>query len=265
MGDRFTDPLRAGRGFLITGPRGQLGTALAEVFPAADRTWYDVTRPLHVRPDLVLHTAAWTDVDAAESERGAVERVNVLGTRNVVATGARVVYFSTDYVFDGAKREPYVESDQPNPLSVYGETKLQGEGEIEKGWIVRSSWLFGPTGKNFVRTMLSLGKQRNEVRVVADQCGSPTYVEHLAAAVRDVVELPYGECSWAAFAQAIFDEAGIRCRVVPVTSAELGRPASRPARSALVSERPRAPRLPHWRSGLRACIERLAGQLTEPS
>jgi dTDP-4-dehydrorhamnose reductase len=121
--------------------------------------------------------------------------------------------------------------------------------------------------------MLSLGKQRNEVRVVADQCGSPTYVEHLAAAVRDVVELPYGtyhvagggECSWAAFAQAIFDEAGIRCRVVPVTSAELGRPASRPARSALVSERPRAPRLPHWRSGLRACIERLAGQLTEPS
>ena len=273
MGDTFTDPLRAGHGFLITGPRGQLGTALAEVFPAADRTWYDVTRALPVRPELVLHAAAWTDVDAAEAEREAVERVNVLGTRNVVATGAPVVYFSTDYVFDGAKGEPYVESDQPNPLSVYGRTKLQGEREIEKGWIVRSSWLFGPTGKNFVRTMLSLGKQRNEVRVVADQCGSPTYVEHLAAAVRDVVELPYGtyhvagggECSWAEFAEAIFDEADIRCRVVPVTSAELGRPASRPARSDLVSERPRAPRLPHWRSGLRACLERLPGQPAEPS
>jgi dTDP-4-dehydrorhamnose reductase len=121
--------------------------------------------------------------------------------------------------------------------------------------------------------MLSLGKQRNEVRVVADQWGSPTYIEHLAAAVRDVVELPYGtyhvagggECSWAEFAQAIFDEAGIRCRVVPVTSAELDRPASRPARSVLVSECPRAPRLPHWRSGLRACMERLAGQFDEAS
>ena len=145
MGDTFTDPLRAGHGFLITGPRGQLGTALTEVFPAADRTWYDVTRALPVRPELVLHAAAWTDVDAAEAEREAVERVNVLGTRNVVATGAPVVYFSTDYVFDGAKGEPYVESDQPNPLSVYGRTKLQGEREIEKGWIVRSSWLFGPT------------------------------------------------------------------------------------------------------------------------
>jgi dTDP-4-dehydrorhamnose reductase len=121
--------------------------------------------------------------------------------------------------------------------------------------------------------MLTLGKQRNEVRVVADQCGSPTYDEHLAAAVRDVVELPYGtyhvagggECSWAEFAEAIFDEADIRCRVVPVTSAELGRPALRPARSDLVSERPRAPRLPHWRSGLRACLERLPGQPAEPS
>ena len=106
MGDTFTDPLRAGRGFLITGPRGQLGTALAEVFPGADRTWYDITRALPVRPELVLHAAAWTDVDAAEAERGAVERVNVLGTRNVVAMGAPVVYFSTDYVFDGAKGEP---------------------------------------------------------------------------------------------------------------------------------------------------------------
>ena len=273
MDDTFTDPFRAGHGFLITGPGGQLGTALGEAFPAADRTWYDVTQALPVRPELVLHAAAWTDVDAAEADPEAAERVNVLGTRNVVALGAPVVYFSTDYVFDGVKGEPYVESDEANPLSVYGRTKLQGEREIEKGWIIRSSWLFGSTGRNFVRTMLALAEHRSEVRVVADQWGAPTYVGHLAAAVRDVLELPYGTyhvaadgvCSWADFAEAIFAEADVRCRVVPITTAELGRPASRPAKSVLASQHLRSPRLPHWRSGLRACIERLRGQPVEPS
>lgn len=272
MDDTFTDPFQAGHGFLITGPSGQLGTALAEAFPAADRTWYDVTQALTVRPELVLHAAAWTDVDGAEAEPEAAERVNVLGTRNVVALGAPVVYFSTDYVFDGAKGEPYVESDEPNPLSVYGRTKLRGEREIEKGWIVRSSWLFGPTGRNFVRTMLAFAEDRDEVRVVADQRGTPTYVGDLARGVRHLLELPYGtyhlaaegECSWADFAEAIFAEAGVRCRVVRVTSAEVGRPAARPARSVLVSEHPRAPRLPHWRTGLRACLERLEGKSVEP-
>lgn len=273
MDDTVTDPFRAGHGFLITGPGGQLGTALGEAFPAADRTWYDVTQALPVRPELVLHAAAWTDVDAAEAEPEAAERVNVLGTKNVVALGAPVVYFSTDYVFDGVKGEPYVESDEANPLSVYGRTKLQGEGEIGKGWIVRSSWLFGSTGRNFVRTMLALAEHRSEVRVVADQWGAPTYVGHLAAAVRDVLELPYGTyhvaadgvCSWADFAEAIFAEAGVRCLVVPITSAELGRPAARPANSVLASEHPRAPRLPHWRAGLRACVARLQRQPIEPS
>jgi dTDP-4-dehydrorhamnose reductase len=266
MGDTLTDRLGAGR-ILITGPRGQLGTALGEVFPAADRTWYDVTEALPVRPELVLHAAAWTDVDAAEAEPEAAERINVLGTRNVVALGAPVVYFSTDYVFDGAKSKPYVESDEPNPLSVYGRTKLLGEAEVERGWIIRSSWLFGWTGRNFLRTMLALARDRREVRVVSDQWGAPTYVGHLAAAVRTVLELPYGtyhvaasgECSWAEFAEAIFAEAGVRCRVVPITSAELGRPAPRPSCSVLSSEYARAPRLPDWRSGLRACLERLQG------
>jgi dTDP-4-dehydrorhamnose reductase len=246
---------------------------LGEAFPAADRTWYDVTQALPVRPELVLHAAAWTDVDAAEADPEAAERVNVLGTRNVVALGAPVVYFSTDYVFDGVKGEPYVESDEANPLSVYGRTKLQGEREIEKGWIVRSSWLFGSTGRNFVRTMLALAEHRSEVRVVADQWGTPTYVGHLAAAVRDVLELPYGTyhvaadgtCSWADFAEAIFAEAGVRCRVVPITAAELGRQASRPANSVLASEHLRSPHLPHWRSGLRTCVERLRRQPVELS
>jgi dTDP-4-dehydrorhamnose reductase len=214
---------------------------------------------------LVLHAAAWTDVDGAEAEPVAAEAVNVVGTRNVVALGAPVVYFSTDYVFDGRKREPYVESDEPNPLGVYARTKLEGEREVRDGWIVRSSWLFGWTGKNFVRTMLALGEERDEVSVVADQVGSPTYVGHLAAATRELLELPggvwhvaaEGECSWAEFARAIFEEAGLDCRVREITTDELGRPAPRPAYSVLRSEREGAPRLPHWRDGLRACLSRL--------
>ena len=160
----------------------------------------------------MLHAAAWTDVDGAEADPAGAELVNVDGTRNVSALGAPVVYYSSDYVFDGSKREPYVESDEPRPLSVYGRTKLEGEREVREGWIVRSSWLFGSTGTNFVRTMLRLGAERDEVSVVADQVGAPTYVGHLAEATQELLELPRGvwhlaaegECSWAEFAGAIF-------------------------------------------------------------
>jgi dTDP-4-dehydrorhamnose reductase len=214
---------------------------------------------------LVLHAAAWTDVDGAEEHPEAAQLVNVAGTRNVVALGAPVVYFSSDYVFDGSKSESYVESDEPRPLSVYGRTKLEGEQELLEGWIVRSSWLFGWTGRNFVRTMLQLGRERDEVAVVADQIGCPTYVGHLAEATRQLLELPHGiwhvaaegECSWADFARAIFEEAGIDCAVREISTAELGRPAPRPSHSVLSSERGNAPGLPHWREGLRACLERL--------
>jgi dTDP-4-dehydrorhamnose reductase len=268
----IADPLGAGRsGVLITGAGGQLGTALAEVFPearAAKRTEWDVVAPYPYEdhPRLVLHAAAWTKVDDAESDPGGAERTNVLGTRNAVAIGAPVVYYSTDYVFDGRKREPYVESDTPNPLGVYGRTKLEGEREVRDGWIVRSSWLFGSTGHNFVRTMLRLGAERDEVAVVDDQRGSPTYVGHLAEATRRLLELPQGvwhvaadgECTWAAFAEAIFDEAGLDCRVRRITTAEFGAPAPRPSYSVLRSERGEAPRLPHWREGLRACLSALA-------
>ena len=205
-------------------------------------------------------------MDGAEADPDGARRVNVQGTRNVAALGVPVVYFSTDYVFDGHKRTPYVESDEPRPLSVYGKTKLEGELQIGAGWIVRSSWLFGPTGKNFVRTMLALGSERDEVRVVGDQRGCPTYVGHLAAAASEIVAFPEGvwhvaaegECTWAEFAEAIFAEAGVDCRVVAITTEELGRPAPRPVYSVLRSEREAAPRLPHWREGLRACLERLA-------
>ena len=241
---------------------------MREAFPEADartRAELDVTQPFVVETDLILHAAAWTDVDGAEADQAGAELVNVDGTRNVVAQNVPVVYYSSDYVFDGSKREPYVESDEPRPLSVYGRTKLEGEREVRDGWIARSSWLFGWTGTNFVRTMLRLGADRDEVSVVADQLGSPTYVGHLAEATRELLALPQGtwhvaaegECTWAEFARAIFEEAGLDCRVREITTEELGRPALRPAYSVLSSEREGVPRLPHWREGLHACLERL--------
>ena len=136
---------------------------------------------------------------------------------------------------------------------------------MREGWIVRSSWLFGWTGHNFVRTMLELGRRQDEVAVVADQVGCPTYTGHLAEATKELLELPHGvwhlaaegECSWAEFARAIFEEAGLSTRVREITTEEIGRPAPRPAYSVLRSEREGAPRLPHWREGLRACLARL--------
>jgi dTDP-4-dehydrorhamnose reductase len=226
-----------------------------------------VTQPAPggVDADLVLHAAAWTDVDGAEDSPEGALAVNASGTRNVAALGVPLVYYSSDYVFDGTKGAPYVESDAPAPLSAYGKSKLAGEREVDRGWIIRSSWLFGWTGHNFVRTMLRLGAERDEVAVVDDQRGSPTYTRHLAAATREVLDLPEGiwhvtadgDCTWAEFAEAIFDEAGLACRVRRITTAELGRSAPRPAYSVLGSEREGAPRLPHWREGLRECLARL--------
>jgi dTDP-4-dehydrorhamnose reductase len=264
----IADPLHTRLAF-ITGAGGQLGRALAETFPdavALTRADWDVLEPpLRTFPELVLHAAAWTDVDGAEADPDGARQVNVEGTRNVVALGAPVAYFSTDYVFDGRKTEPYTESDEPSPLSVYGRTKLKGEREIRDGWIARSSWLFAPWGHNFVLTMLRLGRERDEVSVVDDQRGSPTYVAHLAEAAREIVRLPHGlyhiaadgDCTWAEFTEAIFEEAGIECRVNRISTADLGRPAPRPAYSVLRSEKPETPRLTHWREGLRACLARL--------
>jgi dTDP-4-dehydrorhamnose reductase len=223
--------------------------------------------PLLETPDLVLHAAAWTDVDGAEADPQGAAAVNVGGTLHAASLGVPLVYFSTDYVFDGRKAGPYVESDGPSPLSAYGRSKLHGEAAAgERAWVVRSSWLFGWTSRNFVRTMLRLGAERDEVAVVDDQTGCPTYVGHLARATRELVELPFGvyhvaadgECTWADFAVAIFEEAGLECRVRRITSAEYGAPAARPASSVLRTEKPGTPRLPHWREGLRACLDRLA-------
>jgi len=270
----IADPVRTRpRTYLITGAAGQLGRALqeelaGEAVVALTRSDWDVTQPPPpslAEPDASLHAAAWTDVDGAEDDPQGAAAVNVGGTRHVAELGAPLVYYSTDYVFDGRKREPYVESDAPNPQSAYGRSKLHGEGAAgERAWVVRSSWLFGPTGHNFVRTMLRLGAERDEVAVVDDQRASPTYVGHLAAATRELLERPFGvyhaaadgECSWAEFAEAIFQEAVLDCGVRRISTDELGRPAPRPAYSVLRSEKD-APQLPHWREGLRACLNRL--------
>ena len=276
MEHEHADPVSTRRRVLITGAGGQLGRALAQAFGpddvlALDRAAWDVRDAppeLPWRPELVLHAAAWTNVDGAEDDPEGAAAANVTGTTHVASLGAPLVAFSSDYVFDGRKGSPYVESDTPAPLSVYGRTKLDGEAAAgERAWIVRSSWLYGETGHNFVRTMLRLGRERDEVSVVDDQRGCPTYVGHLAGATRELVGsgaasgvwhlAADGDCTWADFAEAIFAEAGIDCRVRRITTAEFAAKAPRPAYSVLRSEKG-APRLPHWRDGLRECLERSA-------
>jgi dTDP-4-dehydrorhamnose reductase len=271
----IADPVATGRGrILITGAGGQLGRALQETFAgdepvALTHADWDVTVPapeLDPQPELVLHAAAWTDVDGAEHDPQGAAAVNVGGTRHVAELGVPLVYYSSDYVFDGVKQNPYVESNAPNPLSAYGRTKLHGEGAAgERAWVVRSSGLFSEHAGNFVTTMVRLGREAGEVSVVDDQRTSPTYVHHLAAATAELLDRPFGlwhlaaagDCTWAEFAEAIFDEAGLDARVRRISSAELGRPAPRPAYSVLRSEKD-APALPHWREGLRDCLSRIA-------
>lgn len=273
MEQRNPDPVAARRRrLLVTGAGGQLGVALQRTFADEDvlalgHADWDVALPPPALPklDLVLHAAAWTDVDGAEDDPQSATAVNIGGTANAASIGVPLVLFSSDYVFDGRKRRPYVESDSPNPLSAYGRSKLGAEAVAgDFAWIVRSSWLFAETGHNFVLTMLRLGRERDEVAVVDDQRGSPTYVGHLASATRTLVDarLPYGvwhlaaegDCTWAEFAEALFEAADIHCRVRRITTAELGRPAPRPAYSVLRSGHLDAPRLPHWREGLRECL-----------
>jgi dTDP-4-dehydrorhamnose reductase len=226
------------------------------------------------RPDAVVNCAAYTDVDGAESNEDAAMAVNAVGALNVAeaaaAVGAAVVYPSTDYVFDGTKREPYVESDRVAARSAYGRSKLEGElatATVERHLVVRTAWLFGSGGRNFVETMLRAG-ERGAVKVVDDQVGCPTYTRHLAAAIVEMIESGLtgvvhaagsGECSWYEFAVEIFRRAGADVDVSPCTTDEFPRPAPRPAYSVLRSERPPAPTLPHWREGLAAYLsERVA-------
>ena len=274
--------------WFVTGAGGQLATAFqrvleGDVFMAREAA-LDIrdadALSAAVRafdPDVVLHTAAYTDVDGAEADEATAFAVNVEGTRNVVeavrGTHTYVVYFSTDYVFDGTKGRPYVESDATAPLNAYGRTKLAGE-EVVLGWghgmVVRTAWLFSETGHNFVKSILAAGRDKAKagepLRIVDDQVGSPTFAGHLATAVDEALRLGVspglyhmagsGYCSWHELAREVVALAGISVEVEPITSAELGRPARRPAFSALDSERP-IPRLPHWAEGVAEAVDRL--------
>lgn len=245
----------------------------------ADQSALDVTDAAgtaravaRMRPGAVINCAAYTDVDGAEREPDEAMRVNADGARNVALAAAKVdaavVYPSTDYVFEGTKDAPYVESDEPSPLSSYGRSKLAGEIDTAavnpRHFVVRSSWLFGATGRNFVETMLELGARQHEVVVVRDQVGSPTYTGHLAEGlVRMLDSGAYGlhhmaaggSTSWYHFAEAIFKLAGISCRVLSTTTEELGRPAPRPEYSVLGTQWHDAIRLPDWPVGLQAYLE----------
>jgi dTDP-4-dehydrorhamnose reductase len=244
-----------------------------EVVPVA-RQELDVTEPRSIEsalarsaPDAVINCAAWTDVDGAEEDEAGAMAVNDTGAAllgaSAAAHGAGVVHVSTDYVFDGSKGRPYVESDMPSPISAYGRSKQAGETSVAvanpQHVIVRSSWLFGLAGPNFVETMLRLGEQQSEVLVVSDQVGCPTYTRHLAEALAILAEgedygihhvAGAGSCSWYEFAIEIFDQAGLDCRVMAASTEMLARPAPRPAWSVLGSERADALVLPHWREGL---------------
>jgi dTDP-4-dehydrorhamnose reductase len=224
------------------------------------------------RPDAVVNCAAYTDVDGAQSDPQTAAAINERGAGLVAAAaaevGASIVHVSTDYVFDGSKREPWLESDPVAPLGAYGASKLAGELAVAAAnpahAIVRTAWLFGAGGRNFVDTMLALGAERDEVSVVADQVGCPTWTGHLAEALLEVAGRPQdtgihhvagaGSCSWNELAIEVFERAGIDCRVVPTTSAAFPRPARRPAYSVLGSERPAPVVLPAWQEGVAAYL-----------
>jgi dTDP-4-dehydrorhamnose reductase len=272
---------------LITGAAGMLGSDVRSAAIAAgheplalSRSELDVTDAPAVaaaiadgRPDAVINCAAWTDVDGAESQPEAAAAINVTGAGNVAqasaAAGAWTIHVSTDYVFPGTQAEPYVESDRVGPASEYGRSKLEGEQAVAaaapgRHTTVRTAWLFGVAGPCFPQTISRLARERDQLSVVDDQVGCPTWTGHLAPALitlaAGVIAGPVhvaasGSCSWWEFAREIVAGAGIECEVLPCSTAEFPRPAPRPAFSVLRSERGAVvPILPGWRDGLEAYL-----------
>jgi dTDP-4-dehydrorhamnose reductase len=280
---------------LITGAGGQLGHDLQRAFAgdphhevvACTRAELDLSSRdsvlqvvTTVAPDVVVHAGAWTNVDGCETEPDRAWRVNALGTRHVAEgsrlAGARVLYVSTDYVFDGTATSPYTEWSPTNPLSMYGASKLAGERELGPGdTVVRTSWVCGPDGANFVKTMLRLAGERESLTVVHDQHGCPTFTPDLAAAIKllAVRRLPgvfhvtnQGATTWFEFARAIFAAAGLdpgRVQPIPTSELQPARPAPRPAFSVLDNAALRLcdlPLLPDWQAPLERMVKELVGQ-----
>lgn len=268
---------------LVTGVKGQLGSDIVNKCKkrnidaiGVDIEEMDITNSMQVctviknaNVDAVIHCAAWTAVDKAEDEEEACRKVNKNGTENVVAVCREldipIMYFSTDYVFDGQGEEPWKEYDQRNPLNVYGQTKYEGELAVEaypKHFIIRISWVFGVNGNNFIKTMLRLGKEIGEVSVVDDQIGSPTYTYDLAElCVNMIITDKYGTyhasnegvCSWYEFACEIFKQADLNVKVTPVDSSKFPVKAIRPKNSRMSKselDRQGFDRLPVWQDAL---------------
>ncbi|PEY36308.1 dTDP-4-dehydrorhamnose reductase [Bacillus cereus] len=249
---------------LVTGAGGQLGKEFVAYFVEKGYTLYNFTREKldvtdtvslflnmkKLQPDLILHCAAYTQVDAAEENWKEAYAVNAVGTRNIAvaseAIGAKLVYFSTDYVFDGERACAYHEFDQTHPLNVYGASKFAGEEAVRnfhsRYFIVRTSWLYGKYGPNFVRTMQTLAYIKKELRIVYDQIGCPTYTKDLVCKIEEIVQTNrygvyhvsnQGKCSWFEFACRIFQEMGVDVKAIPVKTEEYGAKADRPRYSVL--------------------------------
>ena len=250
---------------LITGANGQLGSALQEILSGEelilkDLPDFDLTDPsceaqiLTARPEVILHAGAYTNVDGAEREPDRARAVNVQGTtfvaRAAEALQARLVYVSTDYVFDGGKKTPYTEADAPHPLNQYGLSKYEGEQAAlelcRNTLVVRTAWLYGHAGQNFVKTIMRLANEKPVLEVVADQRGCPTNAEDLARAMKKLLALDArglchvtngGDCTWHDLAEAIVRQMGLSTVVRPITTAQAGRLARRPAYSVLSNQR----------------------------
>ncbi len=276
---------------IVTGAKGQLGSDVvlqlnrigAEAVEA-DLPELDITDAAAVEnfiarsgADGVIHCAAYTNVDSAETERELCGKINIDGTRNLALScekhGMKLLYISTDYVFSGEGNEPF-ETDSPKiPCNFYGESKLEGEkaalAECSKCFVVRISWVFGENGRNFIKTMLRLSKERDEITVVCDQIGSPTYTKDLAKLLCEMIaDEKYGVyhatneglCSWAEFAQAIMEYSGAKTKIIPISSAEYKSVAVRPANSRLSKKSlddNGFERLPHWQDALRRFLNNI--------
>jgi dTDP-4-dehydrorhamnose reductase len=272
---------------LITGVTGQLATDLVPAFDghevvATTRAELDLgdrdstmSAICSVEPDIIVHPAAWTAVDACEDDRDQAFRVNALGTRHVAnaarVVGAHVLYLSTDYVFDGTSSEPYHEWSPTNPQSVYGASKLAGERELDPSWcVVRVAWVVGRHGGNFLKTMLRLASERDEIRVVADQRGAPCFTSDVAPMIRRLAIARHpgvihvtnqGQTTWFDFARAILAAAGDDPeKIVPISTADYGARAPRPANSVLDNLVLRSlgyELLPPWEESLERTVKEL--------
>ena len=276
---------------IVTGSKGQLGTDVADLLTqkgfdviGADLPETDITNPDAIdslisgtKADAVIHCAAFTNVDLAETEKETCRKINEEGTLNIALAckkhGIKLLYISTDYVFSGEGDEPFETDSKTSPCNYYGETKLAGENAVkencEKHFIVRISWVFGESGKNFVKTMLRLSETKEEITVVCDQVGSPTYTKDLAVLLCDMVSTEKygiyhatneGFCSWAEFAAEIMRLSKAKTKIIPIPSSEYKSVAVRPANSRLSKEnltKNGFRRLPDWHDAL----ERFLGNI----